>query len=251
MGQVVRTVTNSFLVQYTVIFFYLVMTGDELAALDNIGVPGVLPSRGAGTSFVTTAGGRTIFNAQMFQPENPDIGNQPSGSGIGVPNDDGEAVLQAPFVLDGHELLGDGVYEVILDNTQSMVPENHTPGGTVSRELFPVDSCTPLRSMPPPPPSASASGASRQRARDSRPAPASDPAQASGASVLPPAGSLANATSASVEYFRTLTRNNTLLSQVRVLAYQSTISANRKREEVLELQRLEMVERLKKLDPPP
>ena len=53
-----------------------------------------------------------------------------------------------------------------------------------------------------------------------------------------------------MEYFRTLTRNNTLLSQVRVLAYQSTISANRKREEVLELQRLELVERLKKLDPP-
>jgi len=129
------------------------MTGDELAALDTIGVPGVLPSRGAGTSFVTTAGGRTIFNAQLFQPENPDIGNQPSGSGIGVPNDDGEAVLQAPFVLDGHELLGVGdVYEVILDNTQSMVPENHTPGGTVSRELFPADSGTPLRSMPPPPP---------------------------------------------------------------------------------------------------
>ena len=44
--------------------------------------------------------------------------------------------------------------------------------------------------------------------------------------------------------------NNTKLSQIRFLVYQPTISANRKRDEVLWLQRLELVERLKKFNPP-
>ena len=175
-----------------IMFFYLVMTGDNLAAIDPIGVPSILPSRAAKTSFVTTASGRALYAHKMFHNGNPNIGNQPSSSVIGNPD---------------------------------------------------------IGNQPPPTPAASGTGTSRKRARESRPAPASDPAQASDASVPPPAGSLANATDARVKYFTTLTRNNTVLSRVRFLAFQSTISANRKREEVLELQRLELVERLKKLDP--
>ena len=51
-----------------IIFFYLVMTGDDLAAIDAInaiGVPGILLSRAAKTSFVTTASGRALYTHQM------------------------------------------------------------------------------------------------------------------------------------------------------------------------------------------
>ena len=50
-----------------IIFFYLVMTGDELAASDAIGIPGIIPSRAAKTSFVTTAGGRALYAHQIFR----------------------------------------------------------------------------------------------------------------------------------------------------------------------------------------
>ena len=242
-------------------FVFLVMTGDDLAAIDSTGFPGILPSRSAKTSFVTLPNGHSIFSNQLFQEigndpgnqpsgsgiVNPDIDNQPTGAGIGTMDDDESAVAQASFVIAGHESLGAGdAYQVMVD-TQSI--SNHTLGSSVSRQLFPAVAETPRRSGPPPTSATSGTGNGRKRARDSRPAPASDPAQASVASVPPLAGSVANAADASVEYFRSLSRNNTVLSQVRFLAYQSTISVNRKREEVLELQRLEMVERLKKLDP--
>ena len=51
-----------------IIFFYLVMTGDDLAASDAIGIPGIIPSRAAKTSFVTTAGGRALYAHQIFRP---------------------------------------------------------------------------------------------------------------------------------------------------------------------------------------
>ena len=37
-----------------IIFFYLVMTGDDLAATDAIGVPGILPCKSVGRSTVTS-----------------------------------------------------------------------------------------------------------------------------------------------------------------------------------------------------
>ena len=235
------------------------MTGDDLAAMDSTGFPGILPSRSAKTSFVTLPNGQTIYAQQLFSGIGDDTGNQPSGSGIVNPDidnqpsgadigttDDEDALHQASFVLAGHEPFGAGdTYEVMVE-TQSM--SDHTLGSSVSRQLFPAVSETPHRSGPPPTP-AGCTGKGRKRARESRPAPASEPAQASVASVPLPAASVANASDASVEYFRTLSRNNTVLSQVKFLAYQSTISVNRKKEEVLELQRLELVERLKKLDP--
>ena len=50
-----------------IIFFYLVMTGDDLAASDAIGIPGIIPSRTAKTFFVTTAGGRALYTHQIFR----------------------------------------------------------------------------------------------------------------------------------------------------------------------------------------
>ena len=44
------------------------MNGDNLAATDAIGVLGILPSRAAKTSFVTTASGRALYAHQMFCP---------------------------------------------------------------------------------------------------------------------------------------------------------------------------------------
>ena len=44
------------------------MTGDDLAANDAIGVPGILPSRAAKTSFVMTASRRALYDHQMLRP---------------------------------------------------------------------------------------------------------------------------------------------------------------------------------------
>ena len=51
-----------------IIFFYLVLTGDDLASSDAIGIPGIILSRAAKTSFVTTAGGRALYTHQIFRP---------------------------------------------------------------------------------------------------------------------------------------------------------------------------------------
>ena len=49
-----------------------------------MGNPGLIPSRGAATCFVTTDNGRTLYSHQIFQGIGADTGNQPSGSGIGA-----------------------------------------------------------------------------------------------------------------------------------------------------------------------
>ena len=143
-------------------FVFLVMTGDDLAAIDSTGFPGILPSRSAKTSFVTLPNGHSIFSNQLFQEigndpgnqssgsgiVNPDIDNQPTGAGIGTMDDDESSVAQASFVIAGHESLGAGdAYQVMVD-TQSI--SNHTLGSSVSRQLFPAVAETPRRSGPPP-----------------------------------------------------------------------------------------------------
>ena len=216
------------------------ISGDDLEQMDTMGNPGLIPSRGAASCFVTTDNGHTLYSHQIFQGIGADTGNQPSGSGIGAA--DAAVVQEASFVIEGQDLLGvEDDYQVMVENAQVIVPENNHLSNSVSRELFPVSTGTPRQSR-----SARASAAtvatpsvSGSRSR----------AGLTGSSVPQTTAALTTATDASAEYFRTLSRNNTLMSRVRFLAYQSHLSVNRKREELLELQRLEQVERLKKLNP--
>ena len=214
------------------------ISGDDLEQMDTMGNPGLISSRGAATCFVTTDNGRTLYSHQIFQGIGTDTGNQASGSGIGAA--DAAVVQEASFVIEGQDLLGvEDDYQVMVENAQVSVPENDHLSNSVSRELFPVSTGTPRQSQ-----SARASAAtvatpsvSGSRSR----------AGLTGSSVPQTTAALTTATDASADYFRTLSRNNTLMSRVRFLAYQSHLSVNRKREELLELQRLEQVERLNPL----
>lgn len=193
-------------------------------------------------------------------PPTTGTGAQPSGPGTG---EDGEAdaVLQAMFVYEDVSGNGEGTGEEFsVAASQSSVHESNILGRDVSRELFPSGLSTPDRIQPPATATVEtvvASGSGRGTARQSQTVPvfgeqvqtpsASGRRNQRTQSLIPSA--LDSASEASARYFRNLTRNNRVLSMARFQAYQSHLSVNRKREEVLDLQRLEILERLKQLNP--
>ena len=55
---------------------------------------------------------------------------------------------EASFVIEGQDLLGVGDdYQVMVENAQVIVPDNNPLSNNVSRELFPVATCTPRQSI--------------------------------------------------------------------------------------------------------
>ncbi len=159
--------------------------------------------------------------------------------------------MQLNSQTDGEQVLATAIL--------NSVPVDNVQGRIVGRELFPSVIRSTARTQPTSTVTSGAlealettTGTGTPRTPSSAmplPAPSTRSIRRVGNSQPQPSSGLEATTQASVRWFNSQSRCNTLLARAKLLAYQSSMSVNRKREQVLELLRLEAEARLKKLSP--